>query len=119
MSDTVLRNATVGIHGGIAAMQVDREALRKAAKAAPDVQDAITTGTRGVDRETTNAAARLGDGWQTAAALRRLATSWPERLDRFAEQLGDYGAKLANSAEHYQWSEDESTRRVTSVRSLP
>jgi hypothetical protein len=106
-----------GAHmGGIAAMQVDREALRNAAKAAPEVQDAITTGVRGIDRETANAAAGLADGWQTAAALRRLATGWPERLGRFADQLGDYGAKLAESADHYQWSEDESTRRVTSVR---
>lgn len=98
-------------------MQVDREALRKAAKAAPDVEDAITTGVRGIDRETANAAAGIEDGWQTAAALRRLATGWPERLGRFAEQMGDYETKLANSANNYQWSEDESTQRVTSVRS--
>lgn len=97
-------------------MQVDREALRKAAKATPDVQDAITTGVRGVDRETADAAAGMGDGWQTAAALRRLATAWPERLDRFAEQLAGYGEKLADSAGNYQWSEDESTQRVTAVR---
>jgi hypothetical protein len=101
---------------GIAAMQVDREALRMAAKAAPDVHDAITTGVRGIDRETANAAAALADGWQTAAALRRLSTGWTERLHRLADQIDDYGTRLAKGAEHHEWAEDRSTQQVSSVR---
>jgi hypothetical protein len=97
-------------------MQVDREALRKAGKAAPDVQDAITTGVRGVDRETANAAAGLADGWRTAAALRRLSTGWTERLHRLADQIDGYGARLAKGAEQHEWAEDLSTQQVSSVR---
>jgi hypothetical protein len=97
-------------------MQVDREALRKAAKAAPDARDAIATGVRGIGRETANAAAGIEHGWQTAAALRRLATGWTERLERLAEQVGDYGPRLARSADDYEWSETQSTQQVMSVR---
>lgn len=96
-------------------MEVDRAALRKASAAAPDIQDTIKAGVRPIASDTSDAAAALGAGWATSDALEQVSSAWQQALNRFAESVGDYGPKLAGSADNYQWAEDKSEQAVNQV----
>jgi hypothetical protein len=99
---------------GITAM--DPTALRAAAKRMPEVVEQVHTGGHAFAPDTDRAAAALGSGWATAAALKQLSAQWTAAFKRVADELDYLGDAVDKCARTRQWSEQEIQGRIAQIR---
>ncbi|MFD0686963.1 hypothetical protein [Actinomadura fibrosa] len=102
--------------GGSGTSAVDPAALRNAAKSVPQVEVAVRNGTRAFPSETEKAATALGEGWATAAAMKRVSSEWLQALRRLADEIDFLGDAVRRSADNRQWAEAENQKKIARIR---
>jgi hypothetical protein len=102
--------------GGSGVSAVDSGMLLAAGKTAPEVEAPIRAGARAFGPPTDQAAAALGHGWATAAAMTQLATQWHRAVSRLADEIDYLGSAVERSARNHTWAEQETTRRIQQIR---
>lgn len=102
--------------GGAGTSAMDPTALRNAAKAIPEVESQVRNAARAFPGDTDKAAAALGEGWATGAAMRRISTEWSQALRRLADEADFLGDAVTKSATNRQWAETEIQRRIAQIR---
>jgi hypothetical protein len=102
--------------GGSGVSAVDGSALLAAGKTAQQVEAPVRSCASAFGRPTDQAAAALGHGWETAAAMTRLATQWHQAVSRLADEIDYLGSAVEKSARTHTWAEQEATRRVRQIR---
>ncbi|HEY7483335.1 MAG TPA: hypothetical protein VH912_02640 [Streptosporangiaceae bacterium] len=97
-------------------MQVQRQALERAAAAAPDVEADVRAGLRSIGSDSREAVAGLG-GWATAGALDKVAGGWHSRINAIADHVADFEPKLKETARHVEQAEQDTTQMVRRLMS--
>ncbi|MFB4297924.1 hypothetical protein [Actinomadura sp. NTSP31] len=106
-----------GPPGGAAGTSaMDPTALRTAAKTIPEVETQVRSGARVFPGETDRAAAALGEGWATAAAMKKISSQWSQALRRLADEADFLGDAVEKSARNRQWAETEIQQRIAQIR---
>ncbi|HZB29148.1 MAG TPA: hypothetical protein VE465_03175 [Streptosporangiaceae bacterium] len=101
--------------GGGHEMQVQRQALERAAGAAPDLEATIRAGLRAIGPESREAAAGL-KGWATAGALDKVAHGWHIKINSIADHVADFEPKLRETARHVERAEQDTTQLIQRLR---
>ncbi|MFI0357087.1 hypothetical protein [Actinomadura sp. 9N407] len=95
---------------------MSRTPLRNAAKSTVEVEGHVHAGARAFPADTDRAAAALGRGWATAAALNQTVTAWSCALKRLADEVDYYGDAVRKCVDNNRWAEDEIKQRVSRIR---
>jgi hypothetical protein len=101
--------------GGGQEMQVQRQALERAAAAAPDLEATIRAGLRAIGPESREAAAGIR-GWATAGALDKVAAGWHTKINSIADHVADFEPKLRETARHVEQAEQDTTQLIQRLR---